>query len=206
MLRPHPPGTRIRVWESARVVDEHELIIHRHGTVLRCKYCKPVWERGLYNRLPYRRDTRNGWWEYDAGECECIWFTKDGTVMNWGKQFYAVVRRRGVMRDVPWPHLTVHVCDCASAEGVRDMQDNTISWEEVFSMVSLRKLCRRFLPGFQTRLQEKQQDRIGRYLFIRDWSRTRLCNYALNAVVCDTDVKISKFLPGRFYTRHEYQV
>ena len=202
MLRPHPPGTFIRTWQQARAIDEHSLMIHMHGAKLRCKYCNPFWERGLYQGLPYRIDIRNGWWEYDAGECECIYFTKDGTMMNWRKQFYAVTHKR----TAPGLHITVHVCDLPSGLGVLDMQDDLISWNDILSMVSLRKLCRSFLPRFQARLHEQHKDKIARYLLMRDWTRTRLCNYALNAVVCNTDVMVTKFSPAQFCTRHDCQV
>ena len=159
----------------------------------------PYWERGLYNGLSYRRDCRNGWWEYDDGACECIFFTKHGTMMTTGKRFCAVC-------SVPVPSITVHECDHPSNAGVRDQQERTIWWGDIFSVKSLRKLCGTFMPRFQARLGEQHQDSIARYLFMRDWNRTRLCNYALSAVSCNADIMFTKFLPARLRRRGGHKV
>ena len=64
-------------------------------------------------------------------------------MMTSGKRFYA-------RDDIDC--LTVHACELPSIAGVRDQDDETIGWEEIFSVMSLR--WRTFSLRFQARLRE----------------------------------------------------
>ena len=208
MFRSHPPGTFARVWRKARFFDQHVVVQDLYGAVLRCRYCEPYWERGkwLVDGRNYRRDTRNGWWEYDAGCCECIYFTKDGTLMTHGKRFLAVVWFAG------YCFLGVHVCDFPSYTGVIDTNEDAIRWYNILPMTCLRKLCRTLLPRFQARLRahcrasQQEHDRIGRFLLLRQWARIKLCNFGLNAVAYNSDTCYTKFIPAHFGRRGGYRV
>ena len=199
MLTPHPFGSFIRIWREARVFDQHDLQTDAYGAVLRCKFCMPHWERGLYNGTPYRIDCRNGWWERDNGECACIYFLKDGTMMTSGKRFYA--------RDY-MACLTVHTCDLPSVVGVRDRDEDMIGWEDILPVMTLRwrSSSLRFRARLHRFRDEQRQDSIARYLSMRDWNRTRLCNFSLNAVACIADVMFTKFLPARLRRRGGHKV
>ena len=121
-------------------------------------------------------------------------------MMTMGKRFYAV------HYDALVPYITVHVCDVPTIAGVIDTEEDTIGWDEIFSVMSLRKLCRTFLRRFQARLREQHQDRVARYLFMRDWNRTRLCNYGLNAAASNAYMMFTKLLPSRLRKRGGYRV
>ena len=201
-LDPHDTGEFVRLWYDVRKIDEHEFESYRHQNVLRCKYCKTYWERGTYAGRPYRKDSRDGWWEYDDGRCECIYFTKYGTVMSPGKRFFAA-RQRLLAR----PQITVQRCVLPAKNVVNVGHETLIKWDEIIPSLTClgQKLVHRF-PRFQARLRERQQDGIGSCLHPRQWGRARLCNYSLSKLSCPADIVVSKFLPERLRRRDGYRV
>ena len=119
-----------------------------------------------------------------------------------GKRFYTRTR--------PWSRypLAIHVCDYPSYTGVFTLDDSMIRWRDILPVMKWR--WRSASSHFRERLhrfrQEQRHDCIARFLTMRDWSRTSLCNYCLQTVVDSQEVLFTKFLPRRFSKRGGYKV
>ena len=166
MLRPHAPGTFIRLWRPSRFdVDVHAEYIFEDGVTLRCKYCR--WEAGMYHDRFYIRDHISGWWEEDPGICECIYFDRCDTLITTGTQFL-----------VPGT-LQVHTCDYPMNSFVKDADECLVHWSSVIAIASFRPMGAFGIPRWRRRMHDKAKDILGRCLSLRDWIRVRRCTVRL---------------------------
>lgn len=166
MLRPHAPGTFIRLWRPSRVdVDVHRKYTFEDGVALRCKYCR--WEAGTYHDRVYIRDQISGWWEEDPGICECIYFDCCNTLITRGTRFL-----------VPGT-LQVHTCDCPWRSFVLDIDELLFRWKSVIAIASFRPMGSFGIPRWRRRMHDKDRDMLGRCLSLRDWIRVRRCTVNL---------------------------